>query len=48
MMRACLILSRGTYTPIDFWLELPLSELGAWIKSYIDLTDEIENSREKR
>lgn len=29
----CLILARNNHTPADYWLSLPLRELGLWIEA---------------
>lgn len=46
MRRQCLLLSRITYTPIPFWLDLTLVELSEWIKEQNRIAKEMEQERE--
>ena len=44
-MRICLLLSRNTYTSVEYWLNLPLTELAEWVKASVDLAKEIKEAR---
>lgn len=44
-MRICLLLSRNTYTSVEYWLSLPLTELAEWVNASVKLAEEIRNAR---
>lgn len=39
-MRVALTMSRAYYTPIDYWLNLKVDELGEWVQVAAQLTKE--------
>lgn len=43
--RQCLVMAQNTYTPVQFWVEMPLTELAEWIESNNDLIKERERKK---
>lgn len=41
-------MARVNSTPVDYWYNLPLTELVLWIKAHNDLHDEIQEASKKR
>jgi len=39
-MKACLTMSSSFHTPVDYWLNLPLSELHSWVAAAHELNKE--------
>ena len=36
-MRISLSLSMSTYTPVSYWMDIPLTELGRWLEIASDI-----------
>lgn len=36
-MRTSLLLSMSTYTPVDYWMNMPFTELGKWLEIASDI-----------
>lgn len=36
-MKTCLMMARVNHTPVTFWLELPLLELGEWVQTAMNM-----------
>ena len=41
------MLARNSYTPVGFWLGLPLRELAGWLETNNDVIGEINEARRK-
>ena len=48
LRRLCFILSENSKTPITYWMDLPLTELVAWIETNNDLLHERNENLRKR
>ena len=43
--RQCMTMAKNCHTPVDFWLRLPLRELGAWIRDNNEIIRESESKK---
>ena len=44
MRELCIILSRNTYTPVNFWLDVRLRDIVPWIKANNKVIKEVRDS----
>ena len=47
MRRQTLVMAQATYTPVYFWLSIPIREFTAWIRELNELEKERELKRQQ-
>lgn len=45
MRRQAIVMAQNTYTPISFWLSMPIREFTEWIKELNELVRQREKDR---
>lgn len=45
LRRQCLVMAQNTYTPVQFWLKMPLIEFMGWITASNELLEEKEKKK---
>ena len=43
--KATLAMSVATYTPVPYWLSMPLAELARWVEDFLQMQKEARASR---
>jgi len=42
------VLARNSYTPVGYWMEIPLVELAGWLETNNEVIGEINEARRSR